>query len=522
MPRRLPVLAALAALVVLAALAVLAVAASPADTAARPDAVEPAPPPGYCRVRPAEVWPAFGPDGSAPDLTPFQDYRAGLGIDGSARGAGVTIADIEYEWRPQHTELAGRALPPGSGSGLPPGYRAEDHGTAVLGILGASEDGRGVTGLAPDATLAPRSPLTPGQADYRPWEAVTAAARTLGPGDVMLIELQAGLDAGAAPFVPIEVYGEMRTAIRAAVDKGIVVVEPAGNGGGDIAELLAQRNVRAPWLLGPSAPDHSGALIVSGGGAGTDDDGTPDRARVPGSNSGARIDVQGYGAAVVTSGYGDSPWSPGGDGTYTACFDGTSSAAATIAGAAAVVQSAEIARDGTPLTPAQLRDLLVATGTEQSRPADGHIGPRPFVAAAIASLGDLPPPPPPSGQVPPPASSGPVVPAVPPVPPPVPAAPAVAAAATPVPAARALRVGIDRARGRLTLRLRGLAPRAVVRVGARRVRVVGGRAVLRRAVRGTFVVRVSAPSRSGAGVAVVAFRVTLPARGAARVVRLRT
>ncbi|WP_217922936.1 S8 family serine peptidase [Miltoncostaea oceani] len=353
--------------------------------------VEPAPPPAYCRVRPAPAWPAFTAGGAAPDLTAFQDYRAGLGMGAADRGAGVTIADIEYEWRAGHVELAPRALAPGDRSGLPSEYRAAEHGTAVLGVLGASEDGRGVTGLVPDATLVPVSPrISP----YQPWQEVTAAAATLGPGDVILIELQAGLNAGGAPFAPIEVYPEMRAAIRAAVDKGIVVVEPAGNGGGDIARLGELATPAATWLAGPSAPGHSGALIVAGGGAGTDETGTGDRRRVPGSNHGARVDLQGYGAGVVTAGYGDAPWSPVGDAGYTACFDGTSSAAATVAGAVAALQSAEIARDGTPLTPQRVRDLLVATGVPQADLADGWIGPRPSVSAAVAALGDEAVPPP--------------------------------------------------------------------------------------------------------------------------------
>ena len=35
----------------------------------------PAPPPAYCRVRPAAPeWPEFTADGPAPDLTAFQDF----------------------------------------------------------------------------------------------------------------------------------------------------------------------------------------------------------------------------------------------------------------------------------------------------------------------------------------------------------------------------------------------------------------------------------------------------------------
>ena len=145
----------------------------------------------------------------------------------------------------------------------------------------------------------------------------------------------------------------MRDAIRAAVDKGIVVVEPAGNGNLDIGGLGPS------WLADPAGPHAWGALIVGGGGAGPGGDAAvADRERVPGSNYGVRVDLQGFGGAVVTSGYADLSGGASADRSYTACFDGTSSASATVAGAVAVLQGAAIARTGAPLTPARVRELL--------------------------------------------------------------------------------------------------------------------------------------------------------------------
>jgi hypothetical protein len=87
------------------------------------------------------------------------------------------------------------------------------------------------------------------------------------------------------------------------------------------------------------------------------------------------------------------------------------------------------------------------------------------------------------------------------------------------PAARSLAARLDRRRGTLTLVLRGLAPRAVVRVGARVVRATGSRVVLRRTRPGRLRVRVTAPPRRGVAVAPATYRVTIPASGPARVVR---
>ncbi|MGD9570437.1 MAG: S8 family serine peptidase [Thermoleophilia bacterium] len=525
-PGHLPAL--LAALLAACVLAGAAAASAPAPGG---EEIVPAPPPAStCRVAPDAGFPAFADALVAPDLSGLQDYRDALGFTPEHRGLGVTIADVEYEWRAGHAELAPRKLAAAATTGMLFDYR--DHGTAVLALLGGAEDGMGVSGLVPEAELVMHQPVLP-RAAYAPWDTITAAAKDLGPGDVLLIELQAGLGRdGSWPFVPIEHYDLARSAIRAAVDRGIVVVEPAGNGAVDLAALPDPYPTR-PWLASATHKDHSGAIIVGAGGAGRDQTGTEDLRRVPVSNHGARVDLQGFGAGVVTAGYGDAPWSASGDLAYTACFDGTSSAAATIAAAAAAVQSAEIARDGTPLTPAEVRDLLVATGTPQvSAGVDGLIGPRPDVAAAIAALpalGVMPKPP--TAVTPIPVAPAPSAPATPgdpapqPAPPAAPAAPVAPAApaartATTPAAASGLAARLDRRAGRLTLRLSRLAPRAVVRVAGRRVAVRGGRAVVRLSAR-TLVVRVTAPARAGVRPRAVSYRVIIPARGAPRVLRLR-
>ncbi len=137
---------------------------------------------------------------------------------------------------------------------------------------------------------------------------------------------------------PLEWDPDHRAAIATAVGLGMVVAEPAGNGGGDLASL------GRPWLAGPGAPGHSGALIV-GAAAG-------DRRRSAFSSFGARVDLQGYGEDVVTAGYGRL-WNGGPDRARADRFDGTSSAAATVAAAVAVLRSGSEARTGARLTPAR-------------------------------------------------------------------------------------------------------------------------------------------------------------------------
>ena len=93
--------------------------------------------------------------------------------------------------------------------------------------------------------------------------------------------------------------------------------------------------------------------------------------------------------------------------------------------------------------------------------------------------------------------------------------------AVPRPAARGAQARLDRRAGTLTITLRGLAPRAVVFAAGRRVRVVaGGRIVLPVLTPRRFVLVVAAPRQGPIAYALTRFRVTVPARGPARVMRL--
>ncbi len=320
------------------------------------------------------------PDGASRSFDDLLDVRATMAMSAlppGGNGAGVTVADIEFDWDPFHEDLKDRRLP------TPGRFRenaAQDisHGTAVLSLIGGDADGSGITGLAPGAALAPLSPYVGGQ--YVPDEAITNAAAGLRAGDVLLIELQSGL------FGPVETDGfhgpKVRAAIAAAVAKGIVVVEPVGNLGEDLA------------TFGVTAD--SPALIVGAGSAAAA--GHLERGTLVGSNTGTRIDVQGPGEAVVTAtsapSYFDFLQGGSGNGSrsYTHCFGGSSSAAASVAGAVAAMQGIARARRGAPFSPAEVRERLVITGVPQTDPQNGNIGPLPQVRAAA----DLDEPPSPS------------------------------------------------------------------------------------------------------------------------------
>ncbi len=312
-----------------------------------------------------------------PDLEPHQLWRAdspgGLGLDRAQLWPGgdgglVTIADVEYSWEPDHEDYAAGldALIWGWDSAT---YAY--HGTAVLGILAALDNGYGVTGVAPAATLVVVSPYaSPG--DYNPAAAIEASAALLQPGDVLLIEQQASF---MGRFAPLSVDDAVFDAISHAVAQGIVVVEPSGNGGQDLDDPSFEgrfdRTVR-----------DSGSIMVGGGTpAGWDEP----RAWVDGGSChGGRVDLQGWYFGVATTANGEAGvdadlFFPSDDPRqgYTSAFSGTSAAAPQIAGVAAVVQSVALTMSGEPWSPLALRAALVATGSPQSPEDTVHIGPQP-------------------------------------------------------------------------------------------------------------------------------------------------
>src|SRR5262249_42720036 len=157
-------------------------------------------------------------------------------------------------------------------------------------------------------------------------EAITRAARDLNPGDVVLIEAQSFAGPHFNPttgtgVAPVEYENPVFDAIQAATSRGIIVVEPAANGSDNLDHAdyrgTFDRNVR-----------DSGAILVGSGKPPAAYGKGPDRARTDESNFGARVDVQGWGRAVMTCGFGDLGHDDGENNWYTDRFGATSGAAA--------------------------------------------------------------------------------------------------------------------------------------------------------------------------------------------------
>lgn len=340
-----------------------------------------------------QVAPAAIAAQATPNYEPNQRYRdpAPDGIDADyaatvigGTGAAVGLTDIEYSWNTGHEDLAdsvgaeianGTPLDPFDGAISCPTC----HGTAVLGIIAAEDNGFGVTGVVPDAAIRLINTFT-AESGQELAAAIDLAAASSAPGDVILIEQQlcpVTIVAGtcAPGWLPVEWFPSYYDAIVAAVNKDLHVVQAGGNGARDIdAELVF--------------PD-SGSIIVGAGnapGCSMFFPSAPPNGRLSFSNHGERIDVQSHGGCVWTTGSEGGGTNPDDSLSYTGSFTGTSSAAAIVAGA--VSSLASVAEtSGTPLAPDELRALLRATGTPQDTAVDGFpIGPQPDLRAAIDAV----------------------------------------------------------------------------------------------------------------------------------------
>lgn len=331
------------------------------------------------------------------DLTAWQTHTSSYNFPWvrslpGGNAAGISITDVEGSWNLKgmfgdtitHEDLQGL-------DGQNPSPAAWDtsswvnpwgdthHGTAVLGILGADNDSSGVDGLVPGATLRVSAAYT--TSGWRIADAIVKAARAMGRGGVILLELQiGGPNSGACGnpqfgSLPLEYLSAEFNAIRQATALGINVIEPAGNGQQDFDDWANGTPCVAPGhssytLFDPNLRS-SGAIV-----AGATDQFSQ---RAWFSNHGRRVDACALGELLATLGYGDL-FSGGGDVNqlYTATFGGTSGASPQVTAAAAILQAAQNHYHGAFLYPPHaLRLLLRTAGTPTSNPAADRIGEQP-------------------------------------------------------------------------------------------------------------------------------------------------
>ncbi|GGS01948.1 hypothetical protein GCM10010252_45770 [Streptomyces aureoverticillatus] len=349
---------------------------------------------------------------ATPDFSGRQGYLgpAPEGVDAywawqrlGGGGDGVTVIDVEGAWQLSHEDLSAKL------AGVVIGTPIQDlawrnHGTAVIGVIGADRDTPGVTGIVPDAVTAAASFMPAGTA-----ATIQAAADRLAPGDIILIELhrpgpQFEFEArdDQKGYIALEWWPDDFAAVRYATAKGIIVVGAAGNGSESLDDAVYERRPDGfpSWWRNPFNPSNpsSDAVLV---GAGAPPPGThgrdhgSDRSRLAFSNYGARVDAQGWGRETTTTG---GFWNQPGDlqggvdeiAWYTDTFSGTSSASPIVVGAVAALQGMLKAAGQQPMTSSRARAVLRATGSPQQdgpgRPASQRIGNRPDIKAAVTKL----------------------------------------------------------------------------------------------------------------------------------------
>lgn len=301
------------------------------------------------------------------------------------KGEKVKIADIEGDWNVKHKDLKkikGRNID---------GYRNKtsvwtEHGTAVLGILAGSENSIGVTGIAHKSKVLMFSIFrnASGNVYHNVPDAISRATRELSRGDVILLEVQYSGLQNNGDYIPVEYYDADFEAIQAAVAKGIIVVEAAGNGGQNLDSAMYDNR------FDTKVRGDSGAIMVGAGAPPANTLLSPpylkDRSRIYFSNYGARVDVQNWGQYVTSTGYGDLYSGQGANYYFTGTFNGTSSASALTAGAVAVLASISERQQKKTLASSEMRTLLISTGSPQKGNKSQHIGPRPDLKKAVNEL----------------------------------------------------------------------------------------------------------------------------------------
>ena len=343
-------------------------------------------------VEPAQILPEEARIATTEDFRSQQGYLnpSPEGVDAEfawtlagGRGDKVKIVDVEGAWNFSHEDLLQNqgGVIGGSSTAL---ISWENHGTAVQGEIAGDVNQTGVVGIAPDSRFSGVSVFGDGNSSAK---AIKLAADKLDAGDVLLIELHgAGPNAngqGQFGYVPMEFWSADFDAIKYATAKGIIVIEAAGNGFQNLDD-----EVDYAKKFNRQERD-SGAILV---GAGAPPSGVfgPDRSRLPFSNYGSIVDVQGWGREVTTTGYGDLQGGTDRNRVYTRTFSGTSSASPIIVGVAACLQSIQITRGGAPLTPSKMREILRSTGVPQTaapnRGIEQRIGNRPDLKAAMSHI----------------------------------------------------------------------------------------------------------------------------------------
>jgi subtilisin family serine protease len=294
-------------------------------------------------------------------------------------GNGIRIRNVEYGFNKNHEEFhqTNIFLAPGTTINMDATTDYTEHGTGTFGIIYGHAGNYGVTGIAHGATECILYPEWQ-QTGYNRILAVNLSIQASVAGDIIVYEMQTGGVGASTNYVPAEFNQVIWDLTKAATDAGIIIVAAAGNGNqnldhSDYANYMIRGN--------------SGAIIVGAGTANLLHN------RIWYSTFGSRVDVQGWGESVQTTGFHNTTLTHqfGGDFNQSyRTFSGTSSATAMVAPAVALLLHLyKNLNNNQLLTGPQLRNLMQQTGIAQGTGTTGNIGPFPNLLAAANHLQTL-------------------------------------------------------------------------------------------------------------------------------------
>ena len=326
-----------------------------------------------------------GYSGGGIDVAGMIAFAGGIGVDpSSVLGDRTVVGVIDNSAIVDHVDLVGQVTveagqlvvipPPGTSAFINP-----DHGTAVLGVLVASDDGFGITGLLPQAQAIFFPAVTKAQGG-RLSTALVSAAETLNDGDVLCVPLEygAGFTLASNTFT--------NQLFSVADSLGITTVIPAGNGGFEISvQSTSAIIVGAAWP-GTQTPVPFGSTMTKANlNALVPLTNNPypgnSYCRWRSSNWSATIgqggvDVSGWGTGICTLG-GGSLFTDGATRTktYQVNFGETSGACAMITGLVGAMNGFAEALFGASIGTPAIRNILNNNATDpQGNPTGGYIG----------------------------------------------------------------------------------------------------------------------------------------------------
>ena len=188
-------------------------------------------------------------NGSGMNQAYFNDMQMTIvDTDNAAKGQGVKVSIVEVNhWNLGHAEFGGLSptlifpLSPASANDIlrNPNLDNSFHGNGVLGILAAKKltPSDQCYGIVPKATFqlsTCQSTIDLLVEENAIWEAINKSSK----GDIVLVEFS------NSDHSPIEYQPVIYQLLRFASQNGIIIIEPAGNGGSDIKNEAIWGNLK--------------------------------------------------------------------------------------------------------------------------------------------------------------------------------------------------------------------------------------------------------------------------------------